>query len=53
MSAKSSGAKSQGNLWVLSFLDILAILAWGGMLLKYWLTDTLNLLIHPDYFWLV
>lgn len=53
MSAKSSGAKSQGNFWVLSLLDILAILAWGGMLLKYWLTDTLNLLIHPDYFWLV
>ena len=57
MSAKSSGVKSQGNSWAFSFLlsllDILAILAWGGMLLKYWLTDTLNLLIHPDYFWLV
>ncbi len=57
MSAKSFGAKSQGNSWgwsfLLSLLDILAMLAWGGMLLKYWLTDTLNLLIHPDYFWLV
>ena len=22
-------------------------------MLKYWLTGKLNLLIHPDYFWLV
>ncbi|MBD1937445.1 TIGR03943 family protein [Microcoleus sp. FACHB-68] len=37
----------------LPWLDILAIAAWGVMMLKYWLTGKLYLLIHPDYFWLV
>lgn len=34
-------------------LDVAAILAWGILMLKYWLTGKLRLLIHPDYFWLV
>ncbi|MBR8837166.1 MAG: TIGR03943 family protein [Stigonema ocellatum SAG 48.90 = DSM 106950] len=34
------------------WLDVLAITAWGILILKYWLTGKLNLLIHPDYFWL-
>ncbi|WP_017318297.1 TIGR03943 family putative permease subunit [Mastigocladopsis repens] len=34
------------------WLDVLAITAWGILILKYWLTNKLNLLIHPDYFWL-
>jgi uncharacterized repeat protein (TIGR03943 family) len=33
-------------------LDILAIAAWGILLLKYWLSDKLIILIHPNYFWL-
>jgi uncharacterized repeat protein (TIGR03943 family) len=33
-------------------LDILAIAAWGILLLKYWLTNKLIVLIHPNYFWL-
>jgi len=37
------------NFW-LPLLDIIAILAWGILLLKYWLTDKLYLLIHPNYF---
>jgi uncharacterized repeat protein (TIGR03943 family) len=37
---------------LLPWLDILAIMAWGILILKYWLTGKLNLLIHPDYFWL-
>lgn len=37
----------------LPWLDVLAIAAWGILLLKYWLTGKLNLLIHPNYFWLV
>ncbi|MDX2213363.1 MAG: TIGR03943 family protein [Oculatellaceae cyanobacterium bins.114] len=37
--------------WVL-WLDIAAILAWGVLLLKYWLTNKLNILLHPDYMWL-
>lgn len=36
-----------------NWLDVLAIAAWGSLMLKYWLTGKLNLLIHPDYFWLV
>lgn len=37
----------------LPWLDIAAIAAWGIMMLKYWLTGKLYLLIHPNYFWLV
>ncbi len=36
-----------------NWLEVLAIAAWGVLMLKYWLTGKLNLLIHPDYFWLV
>ena len=39
--------------WLLPWLDVLAIAAWGILMLKYWLTGKLNLLIHPNYFWLV
>lgn len=39
--------------WLLPILDVLAIAAWGILMLKYWLTGKLNLLIHPNYFWLV
>jgi uncharacterized repeat protein (TIGR03943 family) len=35
-----------------SWVDVLAIAAWGILILKYWITNKLNLLIHPDYFWL-
>ncbi len=41
------------SLKLLPILDILAILAWGGLLFKYWLEGTLRLLIHPNYFGLV
>ncbi len=34
-------------------LDILAILAWGVLLFKYWISGRLKLLIHPNYFLLV
>ena len=39
--------------YFLPWLDVLAIMAWGILLLKYWLNGKLALLIHPDYFWLV
>ncbi|WP_193196337.1 TIGR03943 family putative permease subunit [Nostoc sp. MG11] len=35
---------------LLPWLDVLAITAWGILMLKYWLTGKLNLLIHPNYF---
>ena len=38
---------------LLSWLDILAISAWGLLLLQYWLTGKLGLLVHPDYFALI
>ena len=38
---------------LLPWLDVVAIAAWGILLLKYWLNGKLGLLIHPDYFWLV
>ena len=41
------------NQSLVPWLDVIAILAWGILLLRYWLTDKLGLLIHPDYFWLV
>jgi uncharacterized repeat protein (TIGR03943 family) len=40
--------RRNGYLW----LDIAAIAAWGFLFLKYWLTEKLYLLIHPNYFWL-
>ena len=39
--------------FLLPWLDIFAIGAWGVMMLKYWITGKLFLLIHPDFFWLV
>lgn len=39
--------------FLLPGLDILAILAWGVLLFKYWVTGQLKLLIHPNYNWLV
>jgi len=35
------------------WLDVVAIFAWGLLLVKYWLTNELYLLIHPNYFLLV
>ncbi len=33
-------------------LDVAAILAWGVLLVKYWLNGKMNLLLHPNYIWL-
>ncbi|NJK72994.1 MAG: TIGR03943 family protein [Oscillatoriales cyanobacterium RU_3_3] len=39
------------NLKKLSpWLDAASILAWGILLLKYWITGKLSILIHPNYF---
>lgn len=34
------------------WLDVAVLLAWGTLLLKYWFTGQINLLLHPDYVWL-
>ena len=39
--------------FLVSFLDLFALAAWGVLLVKYWVSGQLNLLIHPNYFWLV
>ncbi|MBW4423226.1 MAG: TIGR03943 family protein [Nostoc desertorum CM1-VF14] len=51
MANKNPKSKIQNLL--LPWLDALAITAWGILMLRYWLTNKLNLLIHPNYFWLV
>jgi uncharacterized repeat protein (TIGR03943 family) len=33
-------------------LDVAAISAWGILLLQYWLTGKIKLLLHPNYIWL-
>ncbi|MCM0591584.1 MAG: TIGR03943 family protein [Gloeotrichia echinulata IR180] len=45
--------KSKIPNFLMPWLDVLAITAWGILIIKYWFTGKLNLLIHPDYFWLV
>jgi uncharacterized repeat protein (TIGR03943 family) len=39
--------------YLLPWLDVLAIASWGILMLRYWHTGKLSLLIHRDYFWLV
>lgn len=46
-------AKKSSNSWlpkIAPWLDAVAILGWGFLLLKYWSTGKLYLLIHPNYF---
>lgn len=35
-----------------TFWDTLALLFWGLMLLRYWWSGRLSVLLHPDYHWL-
>nr|MDZ8042318.1 TIGR03943 family protein [Nostoc sp. CreGUA01] len=51
MTKKNS--KPKIPILVFPWLDALAITAWGILMLRYWLTNKLNLLIHPNYFPLV
>ncbi|MCC5606561.1 TIGR03943 family protein [Nostoc sp. CHAB 5834] len=51
MTNKNSKSKIPNLLF--PWLDALAITAWGILMLRYWLTNKLNLLIHPNYIWLV
>ena len=52
--AKQPPGNRFGNIFrnIQPWLDSLAILAWGVLLLKYWLTGKINILLHPDYVWL-
>ncbi|MEM7770851.1 MAG: TIGR03943 family protein [Cyanobacteria bacterium P01_E01_bin.6] len=37
--------------WVF-WLDTSALLLWGSLLLKYWISGQIYFLLHPDYVWL-
>lgn len=45
--------KANPNKFIYSGLESLSLLAWGSLLLKYFLSGQLKLLIHPNYFGLV
>lgn len=49
---KLSNSRTKIYNLLLPWLDVLAITAWGILMLKYWFTGKLSLLIHPNYFWL-
>jgi uncharacterized repeat protein (TIGR03943 family) len=51
-STTSSRVPSSGKAFWLVWLDVAAIFAWGVLLLRYWLTGKINILLHPDYIWL-
>lgn len=38
--------------WLQWLLDVATVLSWGALLLQYWLTGKINVLLHPDYVWL-
>jgi putative membrane protein len=52
MSSQSKIRSSKFKM-ISPWLDVLALLTWGALLLKYWITGQLKLLIHPNYFGLV
>jgi len=41
----------RASVWPIA-LDVLALLLWGLMILRYWWTGRLAVLLHPDYHWL-
>jgi uncharacterized repeat protein (TIGR03943 family) len=43
---------SQNSIRLQPLLDIAALLVWGVLLLKFWLTGKMMILLHPDYVWL-
>ncbi|HEY9640248.1 MAG TPA: TIGR03943 family protein, partial [Coleofasciculaceae cyanobacterium] len=52
MTAPTTQRLPKNLTWLQSLLDIAALLAWGVLLLKFWLTGKMTILLHPDYVWL-
>jgi uncharacterized repeat protein (TIGR03943 family) len=48
--SKTRSPRPKISPWL--WLDIAAVFTWGVLLLKYWLTGKVNVLLHPDYVWL-
>lgn len=44
--------KSTKTSFFSPWLEALALFFWGVLLLRYWSTGQIKLLIHPNYFWL-
>jgi uncharacterized repeat protein (TIGR03943 family) len=42
----------QAHLPWRDLLDVMALSAWAAMLIRYWLTGKLFVLLHPNYMWL-
>ncbi|MBD3882800.1 TIGR03943 family protein [Phormidium tenue FACHB-886] len=52
ISAKPNPHRFKGIAQLQPLLDLVALLLWGILLLKFWLTGKINILLHPDYVWL-
>lgn len=50
--ASSSPLRQSPRPLSVAWLDVLAIALWGILMLHYWVSGRLNLLIHPAYRWL-
>lgn len=52
MAATSSPARRKVPIPWSIVIDLLILLLWGSMLVRFWVTGKLALLLHPDYMWL-
>ncbi len=46
-----SPRRSNSIAWT-AWLDVMAIAAWSALLFRFWFTNKLNVLLHPDFMWL-
>jgi putative membrane protein len=51
--SRKSNSNKHKNTLLFPWLDVLALLTWGSLLLKYTVTGQYKLLIHPNYYTLV
>lgn len=50
--ATATQRRPRNSMRLQPLLDIAALLVWGVLLLKFWLTGKMRILLHPDYIWL-
>jgi uncharacterized repeat protein (TIGR03943 family) len=48
---KRRSPSRKASFW-LPLLDTVTMFAWGALLLRFWLTGKINVLLHPGYVWL-
>ncbi|WP_322743534.1 TIGR03943 family putative permease subunit [Vasconcelosia minhoensis] len=49
---RPAAARRRPRLPWRDLLDVIALATWSAMLLRYWITGKLLILLHPDYAWL-